>query len=391
MARLHVLSLGLHGHINPTLPLVRELTQRGDEVTYHAPEPFRSVIEATGCRFLPHQSRFLDGSPYGNPALAPRPMPLRLVDDCLLTVEQLHARLARRRPDAILHDVMCAAGRVLAESLGTRWIRLVPALALNDAFPFEPAFAPEILEAFGRGADELGRRYGVRRFTLRDVFAEPAPLNLVFTSRAFQPRGETFDARYRFVGPSVDRPAEKKESLVYVSLGTLSNARPAFFRACYDALRTGTRAAVIATGDRGGLELETAAEDRVRIVRHAPQLELLSRACVFVTHGGFNSVMEGLHFGVPLVLFPQTEEQRMNARRVVQLGAGVLLDSPERIAAAIEAALGEPAARAAELGRDLRSAGGFRHAADAVQKYVGGKSEHREARDEARPAGQPAP
>ncbi len=46
---------------------------------------------------------------------------------------------------------------------------------------------------------------------------------------------------------------------------------------------------------------------------------------VFVTHSGMNSVNESLYYGVPMVLFPQHSEQRMVAKRVVHLGAGIML------------------------------------------------------------------
>jgi UDP:flavonoid glycosyltransferase YjiC (YdhE family) len=52
---------------------------------------------------------------------------------------------------------------------------------------------------------------------------------------------------------------------------------------------------------------------------------VLRRADLFITHGGFNSVQEGLVAGVPLLLFPQMQEQVFNAERVSELGAGLRL------------------------------------------------------------------
>ena len=51
MARALFLSLPLHGHVNPSLPLVRELVDRGDAVTYYAAEAFASRIEQAGAKY----------------------------------------------------------------------------------------------------------------------------------------------------------------------------------------------------------------------------------------------------------------------------------------------------------------------------------------------------
>jgi len=48
---------------------------------------------------------------------------------------------------------------------------------------------------------------------------------------------------------------------------------------------------------------------------------------VFITHCGMNSVSEALYNGIPLVLFPQTTEQKGVANRVKELNAGVLLEN----------------------------------------------------------------
>jgi MGT family glycosyltransferase len=57
-----------------------------------------------------------------------------------------------------------------------------------------------------------------------------------------------------------------------------------------------------------------------------PQLEMLQRASMFVTHGGMNSTMEALYYGVPMVVLSQMMEQEMTARRIEELGLGVALD-----------------------------------------------------------------
>ena len=58
---------------------------------------------------------------------------------------------------------------------------------------------------------------------------------------------------------------------------------------------------------------------------HVDQLAVLSRSSLFITHGGFNGVQEALIAGVPMLLFPQMQEQALNTARVGELGAGLRL------------------------------------------------------------------
>ena len=94
------------------------------------------------------------------------------------------------------------------------------------------------------------------------------------------------------------------------------------------------------------------------------------RADLFVTHGGFNGMQEALVAGVPLLVFPQMQEQAFNADRASELGVGVRLRraTPARIAAQANRILGEPRFRAAaaRAGAELRRSVDLDGAVDAV-------------------------
>jgi UDP:flavonoid glycosyltransferase YjiC (YdhE family) len=91
---------------------------------------------------------------------------------------------------------------------------------------------------------------------------------------------------------------------------------------------------------------------------HLPQTALLARASAAVTHGGNNSVTEALTCGVPLVVLPFSTDQFAGAAAIETAGLGVALDpneaSADQIAAALFGVRGRVAARAAELGEQLR-------------------------------------
>ena len=103
-----------------------------------------------------------------------------------------------------------------------------------------------------------------------------------------------------------------------------------------------------------------------------PQLDVLRRASVFVTHGGMNSVSEGLDHGVPLVVVPQMGEQEIVARRVEELGAGVCLTgrdvTPERLRQSVDRVRHDRTfrAQAALVRQSFDAAGGAAVGADAI-------------------------
>ena len=107
-----------------------------------------------------------------------------------------------------------------------------------------------------------------------------------------------------------------------------------------------------------------------------PQLDLLARVDLFVTHGGMNSVSEGLYYGVPLVVVPQQLEQALNGRQAARHGAGIVVgDTPPygqvdaaTLRTAVDRVLVDAsyARNAATIGRSFREAGGYQRAADLL-------------------------
>ena len=106
--------------------------------------------------------------------------------------------------------------------------------------------------------------------------------------------------------------------------------------------------------------------------RSVPQLQVLERAALFVTHGGMNSVNEAMRAGVPTLVVPQGADQPLVARRVVELGAGLELRTENATAETVHALarrlLEDPRFRTAAAAQRAaqEEAGGAQRAADEL-------------------------
>lgn len=103
---------------------------------------------------------------------------------------------------------------------------------------------------------------------------------------------------------------------------------------------------VVATGTGAG---NGPAEELPNVIRmeHVPQLEVLRRAALMITHGGLGSIKECIYFGVPMIVFPLMRDQPGNGARVAHKGLGALgPSSPEALRGEIERILGDSPLRA---------------------------------------------
>ncbi|WP_165795217.1 macrolide family glycosyltransferase [Deinococcus koreensis] len=375
-----------HGHINPTLPVVAALVERGAQVEYHATPPFRPAIEGAGAQFT-------DLSPWlPADASPPDPNHIRLADMLLRAtetiLEALLPRLLAAPPDVIVHDSLCPWGAALARLSGVRAVGSVTTFVLSAGLVLgTPALAGEAWRtlagsgparrAFRSVAGRLRQRYGLHIRSPLQVLSVHAPVNVVYTSRTLQPAGHRVPPTFHFVGPSLppQRPARAASAgppLIYVSLGTLLNAAPDFYRACVGAFRDEPVEVIMSVGQTVDPSSLGPLPGHISVRPSVPQLEVLSRAGVFVTHGGMNSVHEALAYGVPMLLVPQGSDQHLVAARVRDRGAGRVLQrraaTAEDVRAHVRALWSDPryAAASAAAGQEALHLGGAVRAAEVI-------------------------
>ncbi|WP_327398161.1 macrolide family glycosyltransferase [Streptomyces phaeochromogenes] len=388
MSTIAFLNIAMHGHVNPTLPVAAELVRRGHSVTYHTSPAFREEIEAVGATVRLY--------PGGDQPLPDPPTPVTLMEGLASTAVRLLppvlTDLRRIRPDLIVHDSACLWGAVAACELKVPAASSFTTFAFNRHVPSPTRGSWTLLaEAATRRNSLKGylrARRGLRRFDtsglpLLDLGNIRQPLNLVYTSRVFQPAVEEFDRSYQFVGASIGaRPADPsfpadqlRDPVLYASLGTVFNADPQLLRGFATALAPLGGTVVVSTGQTDPAALGPLPPN-VLARRFVPQPEVLARAALFITHGGMNSVNEAMYAGVPMLVVPQGADQPMVARRVAELGAGLSIRTEdvteESVRALAARLLHEPRFRAAAatLQGAQHEAGGYRRAADECERYL---------------------
>lgn len=379
MAKIAFFCIPAHGHTNPTLPVVRALTDMGHDVTYYSFAPFRAEIEAAGARFVECGAGDAEAPVDGGAVARDILVSTRLIVDTTMKLQDtVLPSLEALKPDVIVADSVAFWGRLFAMKLGIPWVSSTTTFAFNrhSSRVMKQGFGDLVgmlvkLPQTGRILKPL-RDMGYPAKNILDIIQndESTP-TVVYTSREFQPCAETFSDKYAFVGPclrDVLEPMAKPERpLVYVSMGTVLDGEAAFYQNCVEAFGDGRYEVVMSVGEsRAPANLP----ENIRVFQRVDQIAVLQVADVFVTHCGMNSVSEALYFGVPLVTRPLTPEEGGVATRTEELGAGLRLDraDPAAIRAAVDAVLADPKYR--DAARKIEA--GFRacDGAEAAAKHI---------------------
>ncbi|ULT59287.1 glycosyltransferase [Neobacillus drentensis] len=390
MARVLFINGGSEGHINPTIGVVEELISRGEEVVYFAIEDFRERLEKTGATV-----RTFDGQKFIKAFISGgRNYLLERINGLLRTADivipSVLEQIEGEHFDYIIHDSMFGCGYLLAKILKLPAINSCTSFAQSEASfdkMMEQHFKTiptEIVHEFQGLTEKIKEKYDVEIDSPYEVFCNPAPLTIVYTTREFQPFSEAFDQTYKFVGPSIssrltiedfDLSEIKGTSLLYISLGTVFNQAINFYKLCFQAFGNTDHTIVMSIGEK--IQLADLGEIPANfIVKHyVPQTEVLKYTKLFITHGGMNSTHEGFYFGVPLIVIPQSADQPIIAEQVAQIGAGIRLKmeglSANQLSEAVDYVLSHNSVHkaVASIRESFQKSGGYHQAVDEIFEF----------------------
>ena len=414
MAHFGLICPELSGHLNPMTTLGRELKRRGHRVTLIGRPDAQKKTESAGLEFaVVGEKEFPLGSLARTSAQLGRLAgwnALRFTVELLrrgavIMLDQASDAIARTGVDALLVDQVTPAGETVAEILNLSFVSVCNALALN----YDPALPPAVTPwryrrgTIWRGRNLLGdfilrlaarpiirevntrrARYGLSQLTAR-IPESPGLAQIAQQPALFDYPRERLSDNFHYTGPwhaieSADQlefPWEKLDGrpLIYASMGTLQNRQGSIFQAIATACSGLDAQLVLSLGSRDQ-RLDLKLPKAAIVVPFAPQLELLQRAALTITHAGLNTALESLAQGVPMVAIPITNDQPGVASRLEWLGVARVVPparlTAHRLRASVRAVFSEShyRARAQQWKAEIGSIEGLRLAADIVERAI---------------------
>jgi zeaxanthin glucosyltransferase len=402
------------GHLNPMTTLGHELQQRGHRVTLFGIPDARAKTLAAGLEFWAiGEKEFPAGSSAASFVELGKLSGLAALKYTITLFQELTVMLLREAPKAIsaagvellIVDQTSFGGGTVADVLKLPFISVSCALMLNrepsippinSNWSYNPAWWAKL-------RNQLGYRLlsGITKPVVNTVaeyrrewqlppHLEPNDTYSKLAQICQQPAEFEFPRQhlpqcFHFTG-SYSRPDSREpasfpfeqltgQPLIYASMGTLQNKLIGVFENIAEACVGLDAQLVIALGGGNPASLPNLPGSPL-VVGYAPQLELLQKATLTITHAGMNTALESLSNGVPMVAIPIANDQPGVAARIAWTGTGEVIPlaklSSSRLQTAIEKVLTEDSYKqnAVRLQTAIRRAGGVSRAADIVERVA---------------------
>jgi len=386
--KIGFVSMPFVGHLNPMTTLARRLQSRGQEVAFIGVPDAEPFARVAGLDFVP----FCENEyPAGSIAKLYRPASKqhgleaarwsireRSVDLFSAASNHLPRKLADTGVDALVIDVIHTFLELVPMSLGMPYAQVSTGLHLDFSGTTPPFFfswphesTPEALTRNLEGIKAAGEVFApvvpvamsyAEKVGLQidwsDFTATTSKLAVMTqTPKEFDFPDIPWPAQFHYTGPfhdiegrdPISFPWEKLTGnpLVYASMGTLVNGLERVYKIILQAVgRLSDIQLVLSVGANINLDDLGPIPPNVIVVRTAPQLELLKRAALCITHAGLNTALESLAQGVPMVAIPIAYDQPGIAARVAYHGVGEFVEiedlAVERVQGSIQQVLENP-------------------------------------------------
>jgi UDP:flavonoid glycosyltransferase YjiC (YdhE family) len=415
MARIGVICFPGIGHLNPFTALGHALQERGHEVVFFGIADVESRVRAAGLEFSligsqdypPGTLRKLDerlGQLSGLGVF--RFTVERVKNTAVMVLRDAPEAIRKADVDAMVIDQADMGGGSVADYLGLPFasVSVLPPFIRDNRVP--PFFFgwPARYDLIGRLRNEFGirllsaianplyritngqrRAWGLKRFERREEALSPI-VQITQLPRALefdgcpQPAALHYTGPFRFdkKRPPVDFPWNLLDGrpLVYASLGTLQNgSKEAFQMIASGCANLGVQLVISLGGGLSGEGFQHLPGQPI-VVKFAPQLELLKRASVVITHAGLNTVLESIAEGKPMVAIPIGNDQPGVAARVAAKGSGIVLSrrtlTPAKVEKAVRAVLHDDSYRqaACAIQEQIRQIDGAALAAGIIEEKL---------------------
>lgn len=407
------------GHLNPMSVLGAELQKRGHRVTLFGILDAQAIPLAAGLEFsVIGESEFPLGAMAEIFAQQGKLSGFAAVRYTVTWVKNITATFLRQAPSAIkeagvealLIDQVSPEGGTIANFLNIPFVSVSCALMSyrdisippsNTLWSYSPAWWGQLRNRGGYALldrivqpvveliAEYRRLWNLPAYNCPNDFYSPLA-QISQQPAAFEFPRQNLPEYIHFTGPyydsstrpSVAFPFEQlsEKPLVYASLGTLQNRLQYVFHHIAQACVGLNVQLVISLG--GGISIESITQlaGQPIVVKYAPQLELLQKASLVITHAGLNTTLESLSHGVPMVAIPISLDQPGVAARIAWTGTGKVVPlsslSVPKLRKAITQVLTHEfyKTNAVQLQQAIHDAGGVTRAADIIEKGCSSKS-----------------
>ena len=403
------------GHLNTMLPLGQELQKRGHGVTLMGLLDARRKTLAAGLEFRPlAEEEFPEGKMAEQFAqmgklsgLAAFRYAIKIVkNETIVMLNKAPQAIKEAGIEALLVDQVFLWGETVAEYLDLPFVTICSAVVLhrdpsvppyNTLWQYSPTWWGRLRNRMGyqlinrlvkpiRGAiAEYRQKWNLPLHSHpNDAYSPLAQISQQPPELEF-PR-QNLPEWFHFTGPyhnsdsrePVPFPWEKLNGkpLIYASMGTLQNRLIDVFEKIASACAGLDAQLVISLGGSATPESLPDLAGNPLVVGYAPQLELLQKATLTITHAGMNTTLESLTYGVPMVAIPVAIDQPGIAARIAWSGCGEAVPlsklSVERLQKAVKQVLTEDSYKknALRLQEAIKRAGGVSRAADIIEEVV---------------------
>jgi zeaxanthin glucosyltransferase len=415
MANIGVLIPGAPGHLNPASCLGRELQRQSHRVTIFQIPDLEDAVRRTGLKYQAIGEQTFPPGRYNEQlarlgtleglAALRYTLSFFALESQMLFVEAPEA-IRRAGINLLLVDEVEPAGATIAERLGLPYVTLSNALVIHWETSIPPIFTAWVYSRSypAKMRNILG--YQLQRWLARDWLTAlnlqrhewnlpqyRTPKDFISPWAHLSQQPPCFDfprqnmlPQFHYTGPWHDRqvrpavpfPFERLDGrpLIYASMGTLQNRIQEVFREIAQACAGLDAQLVISLGGGSKPEHTAPLPGNPLVVDYAPQLELLARATLTITHVGLNTALESLSFGIPMVAIPVGNDQPDVAARVKWLGAGELLPlkrlRAERLRPLVKKVLEEERyrSRARRLMEEIKRIDGIQQAVNLIEQVL---------------------
>jgi zeaxanthin glucosyltransferase len=366
--KIGFLSMPLTGHLNPMIALARKLQSRGHEVVFIGVPDIEPVVRVAGLDFVPFcENEYPPGSiakRWGGVAklhgLDVIRYTIRELTPGLLkaALEYLPGKIAETGVNALIFDTAYRFLELVPMHLGLPYVQIWNILHFDSSgstplalYSWPHETSPEALARNIEGL-QIFREYREALLPVAQPYAERNGLEIDWSKPAatvsklavITQTPKEFDfpiphlpAQFHYAGPFHDNEGREPVSfpwakltgkpLIYASMGTLVNGLDNVYGTILEAVgEFPEMQAVLSVGrnvdprDLGSIPSNTI------VVCVAPQIELLKRATLCITHAGLNTALEALAQGVPMVAIPIGYDQPGVAARIAYHGVGEFVE-----------------------------------------------------------------